>query len=389
MEERRGLSGKHFGRKNSESNCSESKHPERKYSEKKYFLKENFPVIFGVIIMTMVSVFVIAGCGNALSNTEEKETGGQEKIQIGMIFDNFIMERWQRDRDVFVSTAKELGAEVNVQNANSSVDEQITLMEYFIKKKVDAIVLIPIDSLPLVPYVKKAQDAGIKVISYDRLVVGAMPDLYISFDNKRVGMLMAQMLSSRLEAGDKTLMICGPVTDNNVAQVEAGFKEVMLEKNIDILEVYYADEWKAEHAAAYIRQNSRLAGQIKGLMCGNDNLAQQAIAALAELRLAGEIYVTGQDADLAACQRIVEGTQYMTVYKPVEKLAARAAQETVKLVQTGKTEWETFIAADGAEIPYIRLEPVGVTADNMEEIIIGGGFHLKEDVYLNRPDLLD
>lgn len=379
MTERKGLLSNRFGRKH-----SERKHSERKYSERKYF-----QIIFGVMIMTVVSVFVIAGCGNALSSGEEKENGSGEKIQIGMIFDNFIMERWQRDRDVFVSTAKELGAEVNVQNANSSVDEQITLMEYFIKKKVDAIVLIPIDSVPLVPYVKKAQDAGIKVISYDRLVVGTVPDLYISFDNKSVGTLMAQMLSSRLASGDKTLMICGPVTDNNVAQVEAGFKEVMLEKNIDILEVYYADEWKAEHAAAYIRQNSRLAGQINGLMCGNDNLAEQAIAALAELRLAGEIYVTGQDADLAACQRIVEGTQYMTVYKPVEKLAARAAQETVKLVRTGETESERFTAADGAEVPYIRLEPVGVTADNMKEIIIDGGFHLKEDVYLNRPDLLD
>lgn len=389
MAERKGLSDRHFGSRHSESKYLERKHSKRKNSQRKYFRKENFPVIFGVIIMTTVSVFIIAGCGNALSSGEEKESGSQEKIQIGMIFDNFIMERWQRDRDVFVSTAKELGAEVNVQNANSSVDEQITLMEYFIKKKVDAIVLIPIDSLPLVPYVKKAQDAGIKVISYDRLVVGAMPDLYISFDNKKVGTLMAQMLSSRLAPGDKTLMICGPVTDNNVAQVEEGFKEIMQEKDIDILEIYYADEWKAEYAAAYIRQNSRLAGQIKGLMCGNDNLAQQAVAALAELRLAGEIYVTGQDADLAACQRIVEGTQYMTVYKPVEKLAARAAQETVKLVRTGKTESERFTAADGAEVPYIRLEPVGVTADNMKEIIIDGGFHLKEDVYLNRPDLLD
>lgn len=333
-------------------------------------------------------LLLLAGCGKIGKNQESSELQEEEKIQIGMVFDNFVMERWQRDRDIFVSTAKELGAEVNVQNANSSVEEQVELIEYFIKKKVDVIVIVPIDSEPLLASVSKAQEEGIRVISYDRLIVGAQPDLYISFDNKKVGTLMGEALSGQLKDFDKVLMICGPMTDNNVIEVEEGFREVMEKRQIEILDVTYADEWKPEHALEYIRQNSELTQKVRGIMCGNDNLAGQAVSALAEQRLAGEILVVGQDADLAACQRIVEGTQYMTVYKPIEKIAVRAAEAAVDLAQGTEISCESYLTEYGKEIPYIKLEPVEVRAENMQEVIIDSGFHLKEDVYLNRPDLL-
>lgn len=335
-------------------------------------------------LVILTAAAVLSGCGQEKAPDLEED----KKIQIGMIFDNFVMDRWQRDRDVFVSTAKELGAEVNVQNANSSVEEQAALLQYFIKKKVDIIVLVPIDSKPLLDEIKKAQEEGIKVISYDRLVVGAQPDLYISFDNRQVGSLMAEAIASKLGRSDKVLMVCGPLTDNNVKEVQAGFLERMEEKKIEVLDTYYAAEWRPENAAAYIRQNSDMVSQVKGIMCGNDNLAGQAISALAEQRLAGEIYVTGQDADLAACQRIVEGTQYMTVYKPVEKLAARAAEAAVAMASGEALETDIYVTEEGLQVPYIKLDTIAVTALNIRDIIINSGFHLKEDVYLNRPDLL-
>lgn len=340
-------------------------------------------------ILAGTVIVLLTGCVKASGQQQVSEVREEEEVQIGMIFDNFVMERWLRDRDVFVSTAKELGAEVNVQNANSSVEEQVELIDYFIKKKVDVIVIVPIDSKPLLGAISKAQEEGIKVISYDRLIVGAEPDLYISFDNKKVGTLMGQALSEQLKAYDKVLMICGPLTDNNVIEVEEGFREVMKEKRIEILDVTYADEWKPENASAYIRQNSDLTQTVQGIMCGNDNLAGQAVSALAEQRLAGEILVVGQDADLAACQRIVEGTQYMTVYKPIEKMATCAAEAAVALAKGMEVEHESYLAVDGKEIPYIKLEPIPVKTENMQEAIIDSGFHLKEDIYLNRPDLME
>lgn len=338
------------------------------------------------LIFVLLIVALLGGCKE---KGDEQMPVGEEKVQIGMIFDNFVMERWQRDRDVFVSTAKELGAEVNVQNANSSVEEQVELIKYFIKKEVDVIVIIPIDSEPLLESVKAAQEEGIKVISYDRLILGAEPDLYISFDNKKVGTLMGNAFGEKLEKGDKVLMICGPKTDNNAMEVQDGFEEVMKERQIEVLDVYYADGWKPEYAAMYIRQNADVMHEVAGVMCGNDNLAGQAVSALAEQRLAGEIYVAGQDADLAACQRIVEGTQYMTVYKSIEKMADHAARAAVDMAEGREFACDVYTTETGKEIPYIKMEPVAVTEENMQEVIIDEGFHLKEDVYLNRPELLE
>jgi D-xylose transport system substrate-binding protein len=120
-------------------------------------------------------------------------------------------------------------------------------------------------------------------------------------------------------------------------------------------------------------------------MCGNDNVASQVASSLAVQRLAGKIMVTGQDADLEACQRIVEGTQIMTVYKPVDSLARRAAECAVALAQEEEIQGEDIGEIDNGEkeVPFVRLEPVKVTIDNMDEVIIDSGFHSKEEVYLN------
>ena len=118
-------------------------------------------------------------------------------------------------------------------------------------------------------------------------------------------------------------------------------------------------------------------------MCGNDALAGEAIHALAERGYAGKIFVTGQDGDLEACQRLVEGTQLVTVYKPVEKLARLAAECAVKLASgEALTNTETFF--DGSKnIPYIAIEPSAVTRENLDSVIIDSGFHLREEVYMN------
>lgn len=334
-------------------------------------------------------LLLLAGCSN--KNSVHKNTvpdGEDTGIQIGMIFDTYVVERWQRDRDVFVSAAKELGAEVNVQNANGDVEEQVELMHYFIRKKADVIVVIPIDSQALADAVQEAKDAGIKVIAYDRLLTNAGVDLYVSFDNQMVGSLMGEAVSRVLKKGDQVVMICGPTSDNNVSHVKIGFQQQMDQNGITVSDIMYADGWKAELAAEYINRNIDRIKDMGAIMCGNDDLAGQAVRALAENRLAGRIYVVGQDADLAACQRIVEGTQYMTVYKPVEKLARCAAGAAVELANGRVPDTEETIMDGTYQVPYIKLEPIAVTAENMDEVIVDSGFHLKEDIYLDRPDLM-
>lgn len=341
---------------------------------------------FACFITALMLLLAIFGCGKAESGKEDY-AGEEEKIQIGMSFDSFVIERWQRDRDVFVSVAKELGAEVNVQNANGVVEEQKKQIDYFIQKGMDVIVIIAIDPASLRESVKKAKDAGIKVLSYDRLIDDADVDLYISFDNEMVGEMMARaLLVEGLDEGN-VIMIGGSPTDNNVPLVEGAFRQVMTKHRVTILDSIHADNWRAEEAAAYIYANPLKVAQADAIMCGNDDLATQAVRALAETRQAGNMLVVGQDADLAACQRIVEGTQVMTVYKPVERLATRAAEEAVALAKGEEIAGDdvTLIDSGSYRVPYIGLEPISVNRDNIDEVIIGSGFHLKEDVYLNVP----
>lgn len=339
------------------------------------------------ILLTCLSLF-LTGCGKSEKSWDENVEQEEKKIQIGMSFDSFVIERWQRDRDVFVSMAKELGAEVNVQNANGDLEEQKKQIDYFIQKDMDVIVIVCIDSEGLKNHVQKAKDAGIKVIAYDRLIKDADVDLYISFDNEMVGTMMGEVLIQRgITQGDQVLMLGGPEADNNVPLVEGGFTAVMEENGVTILDSTHADGWKAELAAAYVYDHMDVVAQADAIMCGNDDLASKVVPALAEKRLAGDILVVGQDADLEACQRIVEGTQLMTVYKPVEKLAQRAAECAIRLAKGEPVTGEdvTMIKNGDYEIPYVSLTPISVTEKNMNEIIIGSGFHLKEDVYLNVP----
>ena len=335
------------------------------------------------VVMILCMAISMTACGEHEIISEEKVVEDEDKLEIGMTFDSFVIERWQRDRHVFVAAAKELGAEVNVQNANGEVEEQIAQIEYFIDRKVDVIVVISIDGEKLVSAVNKAKKAGIKVIAYDRPIKYADSDLFISFDNEAVGRMMGEAMCSKLPANSKIIMISGPNSDSNVPMVNAGFENVVKRNKNEIIDITYAEGWKAEEAYNYINDNVRMVAEADAIMCGNDNLAGQAIKALSERRLAGKVLVVGQDAELEACQRIVEGTQLMTVYKPVEKLAKAAAEYAVKLAKGEDLGIEETYMEGAYEIPCVTLEPVKVMKDNMDEVIVNSGFHLREDVYMN------
>jgi len=335
-------------------------------------------------VLLMFSLF-LTGCASSENEEVKKTETTDEKIQIGMSFDSFVIERWQRDRDVFVSRAKELGATVNVQNANGDIEKQKEQIEYFIKKGVDVIVIVCIDSDSLKQTVDKAKNAGIKIIAYDRLITEADVDLYITFDNEMVGTLMGETLVANTENVSNVLMLGGSPLDNNVSMVERGFINVCEANGIQIVDQMHCDGWRAESAAEYVYEHPENVSEAQAIMCGNDNLAGMVITALSEKRLAGDKYVVGQDADLEACQRIVEGTQLMTVYKPVEKLAKTAAECAILLAKKERIEDQnlTYINDGKYEVPYIGLMPIAVTKDNLDEVIIASGFHLKDDVYLN------
>jgi len=334
------------------------------------------------MLLTSVSLY---GCGNteAVEGEKVEEEINEDTISIGMCFDSFVIERWEKDRDIFVSTARDLGAEVNVQNASGEATEQVRQIEYFIDRNVDAIVIICIDSDSIRDVVKKAKNKGIKVIAYDRMIANSDVDLYVSFDNEMVGSMMAEAFVSANPETKNVIMLQGPTTDNNVSLVRQGFTKICGRYGINVMASMNADQWKAENAADYLEENAELLDEADGIMCGNDNLATAVVRVLAEKRKAGKIMLVGQDADLEACQRIVEGTQTMTVYKPVETEAKRAAETTVALIKGEKIDDLSYLSDGKYEVPSIILTPIAVTKDNIDTQIIGSGFHLKEEVYLN------
>ena len=347
--------------------------------------------IKNLVVFLCMSALMLTGCTTekteqtTAQETDTQEKTGEKKIQIGLTVDSFVIERWIRDRDVFVATARELGAEVNVQDAGADAKEQISQIDYFIKKHMDVIVIIARDCGALSDAVERAHSAGIRVISYDRMVQDADTDMYISFDNRKVGEIMAQSMLEAIPDGGKIFMIQGSATDNNVALVKEGFEDTLKGGNLQVVYEANCEGWTAELAVDYVEEALEKYPDVKGIMCGNDDIASQVIQVLAENQLAGKVIVVGQDGDLAACQRIVEGTQYMTAFKSIEDLARQAAEYAVKMAQEGKVPSDvTDTMNDGSyKIPAKILAPVAVTRDNIDEVIIDGGFHRRDEVYLN------
>ncbi len=332
-----------------------------------------------LIISMMVS---LAGCTAAAPSDDKKPEQQSDRIQIGLSIDSLLIERWSRERDLFVSKAQELGAEVNVQNANGEVEEQIKQIRYFIDKKMDVIVVIAIDDIALKDTIADAKKAGIKVIAYDRPVRNANADLYLSVDNEKVGELMAEYIKKKIGNEGSIIQVKGSPTDYNVQMVQNGFERILSTTKIKIDYAEFSNGWVAENGFTVTDEYLKTGKTPDAIMCGNDNLAAHAIRALIEHRLGGKVCVVGQDADLEACQRIVEGTQYMTVYKPVEKLAVKAAERAVDMANNVPLGLKDTFNDGTYDVPYEKLEPVAVTKQNMDEVITGK-YHQKNEIYLN------
>lgn len=334
---------------------------------------------YRIFIGLALAICLFVGCGRKETTAPSKS----DQIKIGLCFDSLVIERWQRDRDLFVSKAQELGASVNVQNANGNVSRQIQQIDYLISQNVDCIVIVACDTKSLASSVRKAHENGIHVIAYDRVIENANVDLYVSFDNKHVGGLMAQAIVNQFPKGADILAIMGSTSDQNVEQIEEGMNAVLQSSKSKIIHKEYASNWLAEKSFDAVSKFFESGKTCDAIICANDDLAAQAIRALSENQKAGKVYVVGQDGDLAACQRIVEGTQGGTVFKNVDELATQAATNAILLSKNQKLNVTDTFSVGNTNIKYLQLQPEFVTKENIDDIIINKGFHTKEEVYLN------
>jgi D-xylose transport system substrate-binding protein len=298
-------------------------------------------------------------------------------------------ERWQGDRDNFVTHAGEAGADVLVEAANGDDVRQVKDVEALISRGVDVLVIIPHDGAAMATAVAKAHEAGIPVLAYDRLITNCDLDIYMTFDNVKVGELQAKYLVDRLAqmgGGKKRIVrIYGSKTDNNAVLFKQGQDNVLqpliASGAIEVVHEDWAEDWRPENAKRIANAAITKAGSFDGLLASNDGTAGGAIQALTEEGLAGKVIVTGQDAELAACQRIVAGTQAMTIYKPLSRLATQAAELAVKLAQRKPVIARAEVDNGKVKVPSVLLDVVLVTKENMRETVVKDGFHKEAEIY--------
>ena len=288
-------------------------------------------------------------------------------------------------RKVTVITTGQVNKLYINKGARVKKNQQIAQIEYLIDKGMDVLVIVAVDgtSNALESAIKRAQSKGIKVLAYDRIIQNANVDLYASFDNEEVGTLMAESVLSQIPEDGKIAALYGSPADYNVVLVEQGIKKNLDGKNAQLVYENYADNWKAEYAYDQMNECIDTIGKVDAVICGNDGLAAMAFKSLSEHRMADDVCLVGQDADIDACQRIVEGNQYMTVNKSIDQLAKQSAQYAVMLAKGEDPDLDETFHDGTYDVPYLKLEPVAVTAENMDKEIISSRFHLKNEVYLN------
>jgi D-xylose transport system substrate-binding protein len=322
-----------------------------------------------------------AACVAALISTSAAFASKEHPV-IGLSLDTLKEERWQHDRDTFSAAAEKLGAKVIVQSANSDDTRQVRDVESLISRGVDVLVIVPHNGAAMTRAVKSANQAKIPVISYDRLILNADVDYYLSFDNVKVGEAQAAYVVSHLpkDRPAKLVRIYGAPTDNNAKLFKQGQDNILepLIKSGKIIVVHedWALDWKPEVAKKIMNAAITKAGrEIDAVLASNDGTAGGAIQSLVEEGLAGKVLVTGQDADLAACQRIVRGTQAMTVYKPLKTLATNAASIAVAVAKGEKPEAKDTVDNGLKKVPSIFEKIVSVDKDNLQATVVADGFH--------------
>lgn len=310
--------------------------------------------------------------------------GMAKEVKIGMAIDDLRLERWQKDRDIFVAKAEEKGAKVFVQSANGNEETQISQIENMINRGVDVLVIIPYNGQVLSNVIAEAKREGIKVLAYDRMINNADIDYYVSFDNEKVGELQAQSIIDRVPSGNYFLMGGSPV-DNNAKLFREGQMKVLKpyidSGKIKIVGDQWVDAWLPENALK-IMENALTANnnKIDAVVASNDATAGGAIQALSAQGLAGKVAISGQDADLAGIKRILAGTQTMTVYKPITTLANTAAEIAVELGNDQKPAVDASLNNGLKDVPSRLLTPIEVDKTNVDSTVVADGFHKKSDL---------
>ncbi|MFK4222088.1 substrate-binding domain-containing protein [Streptomyces sp. NPDC019890] len=330
----------------------------------------------------------LAACGSAKESGETTKSSGAAKgdnIKIGLLLPENQTARYEQfDKPLIEKKISELTngkAQVVYANAKQDATLQTQQIDTMITNKVDALIVDSVDSKAIAGGIKKAKEAGIPVVAYDRLAEGPI-NAYTSFDNEEVGHVQGKALLAALGAKAKDgqiVMMNGAITDPNAALFKKGAL-AELNGKVNVGKSYDTKEWKPENANANMEAAISALGKDKiiGVYSANDGMAGGIITALKAAGFSPLPPVTGQDAELAGVQRIVAGEQYMSVYKPYAPEAAAAAQMAVLLAKGEKLDSVAQSDVDSPttkKIPSVLVPVVSLTKANIKDTVVKDGVY--------------
>jgi D-xylose transport system substrate-binding protein len=338
----------------------------------------------------LICATFITACVQAPTNQSGPDDAGR-KVKIGFAMDTVKEERWQRDRDAFDAHCREVNVECVITVADNKADKQANDVDNLLTQGVDVLVIAPHDATQAASMVDKAKAQGVPVISYDRLINSDKLDLYISHQVPIIGRKMAEYALENVPQGNY-VMVYGASTDNNAVIMKkeqlAVLQPAIDSGKIKIVAEQFITDWKPELALNFVENAlTQNRDDIKAVVVSNDGMAGGVISALDKKGLTGKVLVTGQDAQKDALQRIAEGKQTMTVYKPIVPLANAAVDAAIKLARKQPLSDAAPFRNEtlGKEVPAILLEVQVVDKDNLTNTVIKDRYVTYDDVYANVP----
>ncbi|MFF9085924.1 sugar ABC transporter substrate-binding protein [Streptomyces sp. NPDC014991] len=337
----------------------------------------------------------LAGCGvlNATGDGASASPTKGNDITVGLLLPEKANTRYEKFdypiiKDKVAELTKKQG-KVKYANADASATRQAEQLQNLIDDKVDVILLDAVDAHVIAPGVKKAKDAGIPVIAYDRLAEGPI-DAYVSFDNELVGEVqgrtLLEALGSGVDTSDKIVMMNGSPTDPNAKQFKEGALSELNGK-VDIAASFDTTGWKPENAETNMAQAIAKIGKsnIAGVYSANDGMAGGVIKALKAAGVTALPPITGQDAELDGVQRVVSGEQYMSVYKSYPDEAATAAQIAVTKIQGKDIQFDALTqdrvdSPTAKGIPSRLVQVSALTRKTVKDTVIEDGIYSVDDI---------
>lgn len=355
-------------------------------------------------MMTTLMITILSGCGRTVEEMEEILPGSGKTIALAM--PTQYSQRWINDCENMKMQLEALGYVVADQFAENDANRQISQIEKFIDQRVDCLVIAAVDSYALGNVLKKAKEAEIPVIAYDRLIMDTDAiSYYATFDNKAVGTIIANEIITQASLNDvrdsgdyRTIeFFMGSPDDNNAIMFYNGLMEVLKPYMEDGTLVCKSGKITFNETAI-IRWSEKIAAEKCARLldthyknedldiCASvfDGFAYGCKTALENAGYTEDNWpiITGQDADLKACKNILAGVQTSSVYKDTRLLAEKCVTMVNAVCNGSDPEINDINQYNNRVItvPSYLCEPEIINADNMEAIIIDGGYYSKEEL---------